>query len=255
MGELIIYLCTFLSGLFLGGGIVCLLLRKNGQREQEIQDNQRNEKVQERVLQNTDMLSDILTKKPDESASIWRQAAEENWQDFRKLRHGYINALVSIRQYIRKEKKEELQAYVDSLLAELEAEAGKRRQGNSFLHVFLSHKIRQQEQSGIIFSREILVPSEFSPAEQDIGGILELAFDLAVMMVSRLPQEERRVEIKITYKKQALKLLMQYPCDGYNPQDNQLFSQLERAVEQLRGRVEIFMEKNYFQVKILLYIE
>lgn len=185
--------------------------------------------------------------------SVWKEAAEENWQVFKKLRHGYINSLISIGQYARKGMREELLAYVDGLLTEVRKGTGRQKEGNTFIDAFLSYKIRRQRDTGIDFYREVMVPAELPFEEQDISLILGTAFDAAVESASVLPPGQRAVHIRIAYKKHALKLLLEYPCSSGGGQDGSLLSELERAAGRYQGMAEISPENGKNRLKILLY--
>ena len=223
-------LLLFAAGLFIGwvtaAFVLCFMRKAKDQKEKE---------------------------SPGLPQSVWKEAAEENWQEFKKLRHGYINSLISIGQYARKEMREELLAYVDGLLGEVRKGTGRQKEGNTFIDVFLSYKIRRQGDAGVDFYREVRVPAELPFGKEDISLILGTAFDAAVESVSVLPPGQRTVHIRAAYKKHALKLLLEYPGSGVGGQGGSLLSELEKAAGRYQGLAEISSEKGRNQLKILLY--
>lgn len=141
------------------------------------------------------------------SRSYYEQL-EQQQQQVRRLRHDMANHLEALSGLPPEEKD----AYLAQLLESPALRPGKKYCKNHVANVILAAKAARAEEDGTALALEVSMPERLPLEEMDLCALLSNALDNALEACRKLPEETRRVELRIRADKGMLVLRMENPC-------------------------------------------
>ena len=132
-------------------------------------------------------------------------------EEFHRERHDLANQLVVIRECVESGDGEKAVASLNRLIKSDGSGYSISRSGNAVADAVIDFKYAAAREKGIRFDLRIFIP-EMLPIDQcDLGIVLGNALDNAIEAAALCPEEDRRIEIRMGVKKEALILVVKNP--------------------------------------------
>ena len=132
-------------------------------------------------------------------------------EEFHRERHDLANQLVVIRECVESGDGEKAAESLNRLIKSDGSGYSISRSGNAVADAVIDFKYAAAREKGIRFDLRIFIP-EMLPIDQcDLGIVLGNALDNAIEAAALCPEEDRRIEIRMGVKKEALILVVKNP--------------------------------------------
>lgn len=185
----------------------------------------------------------------------------------RSIRHDVQNSLQTLSFLLGRGEMHDLKEYMEALTESIADVDQVISTKNPALDSVLSIKISEMQENYIDIQTEIRIPQglkiSFEQSVSLIGNIMDNALEACTALV----QEERKVWLKISYTPEILFISLRntfsqtpkmYKKDFVSTKDEALLHGLglknvRRVVEEFHGMMDIKIEGNEFNIKIILY--
>lgn len=125
-------------------------------------------------------------------------------EELRRVRHDMTNQLVAIQGYFHEGDTAGGEAYVTSLLKNLQTPSARIRTGNSALDAILSTKKALAESKGIIVDMEVQISDQLPMEPVDVCVIFGNALDNAIEACDRITEGEKRIQLMLVQREGKL---------------------------------------------------
>ena len=121
-------------------------------------------------------------------------------EELRRVRHDMSNQLVAIQGYFHEGDTAGGEAYVTSLLQNLQTPGARIRTGNSALDAILSTKKALAESKGIIVDMEVQISDQLPLEPVDVCVIFGNALDNAIEACDRITEGEKKISLVLVQR-------------------------------------------------------
>lgn len=125
-------------------------------------------------------------------------------EELRRVRHDMNNQLVAIQGYFHESDIAGGEAYVTSLLQNLQTPSSRIRTGNSALDAILSTKKALAESKGITVDMEVQISDQLPLEPVDVCVIFGNALDNAIEACDRITQGEKKINLVLVQREGKL---------------------------------------------------
>lgn len=125
-------------------------------------------------------------------------------EELRRVRHDMNNQLVAIQGYFHEGDIAGSEAYVTSLLQNLQTPSSRIRTGNSALDAILSTKKALAESKGITVDMEVQISDQLPLEPVDVCVIFGNALDNAIEACDRITQGEKKINLVLVQREGKL---------------------------------------------------
>ncbi len=127
-----------------------------------------------------------------------------NQEELRRVRHDMNNQLVAIQGYFHEGDTAGGEAYVTSLLQNLQTPSARIKTGNSALDAILSTKKALATSKGIDFDMEVQISDQLPLEPVDVCVIFGNALDNAIEACDRITEGEKRIQLMLVQREGKL---------------------------------------------------
>lgn len=121
-------------------------------------------------------------------------------EELRRVRHDMSNQLVAIQGYFHEGDTAGGEAYVTSLLQNLQTPSARIKTGNSALDAILSTKKALAESKGIIVDMEVQISDQLPLEPVDVCVIFGNALDNAIEACDRITEGEKKISLVLVQR-------------------------------------------------------
>lgn len=184
------------------------------------------------------------------------------------FRHDLNNQFIVLSELMDKHEYELVKNHISDLFVQTKSNIVYSTTGNIIIDGLVNYKLQNAAEKSISVDTEIIVPDKLSIDIPDIVTILGNILDNAVVAVLKLPEQQRKIYIKVVYNKGRLIIHSENPFDsdikylngeiitsktdsvnhGYG------LKNIEKTIEKYDGYMEINHNESVFKIDILLYI-
>ena len=132
-------------------------------------------------------------------------------EEFHKEKHDLTNQLVVIRECVETGSGKKAVEGLNRLIRSGENGYCVSRSGNTAVDAVINFKYAAAKERGIRFDLRIFIPEELPIDQCDLGIVLGNALDNAIEAAGACAEEDRRIELSMGVKKEALVLLIKNP--------------------------------------------
>ena len=132
-------------------------------------------------------------------------------EEFHRERHDLANQLVVIRECVESGERENAVESLNRIIKSDDNGYSISRSGNAVVDAVINFKYAAARESGIRFILRIFIPEKLPIDRCDLGIVLGNALDNAIEAAGTCPEEDRRIEIHMGVKKEALILIVKNP--------------------------------------------
>ena len=132
-------------------------------------------------------------------------------EEFHRERHDLANQLVVIRECVESGERENAVESLNRIIKSDDNGYSISRSGNAVVDAVINFKYAAARESGIRFILRIFIPEKLPIDQCDLGIVLGNALDNAIEAAGACPEEDRRIEIHMGVKKEALILSVKNP--------------------------------------------
>lgn len=125
-------------------------------------------------------------------------------EELRRVRHDMTNQLVAIQGYFHEGDIAGGEAYVTSLLQNLQTPSARIKTGNSALDAILSTKKALAESKGITVNMDVQISNRLPLEPVDVCVIFGNALDNAIEACDRLTEGEKRIQLMLVQREGKL---------------------------------------------------
>ena len=125
-------------------------------------------------------------------------------EELRRVRHDMSNQLVAIQGYFHEGDTAGGEAYVTSLLQNLQTPSARIKTGNSALDAILSTKKALAESKGIIVDMEVQISDQLPLEPVDVCVIFGNALDNAIEACDRITEGEKKISLVLVQREGKL---------------------------------------------------
>lgn len=201
-----------------------------------------------------------------------QQTAErENlYMEMKQIRHDMKNHLTAILGLIQKNRKQETEIYILTLLSNgiIEPSETIAHSGNIVVDSLVNYKCALARKNGIDFKADIFIPSSLPSQAAQLAVIFGNLLENAIEACYKMPEGKRYINIQASYVKEVLFIMICNPFLGKSIKDRNgkyitskkdtihhgygLLS-VEQSVSCYDGQVNITEQDNIFKVSIVMY--
>lgn len=184
------------------------------------------------------------------------------------FRHDLNNQFIVLSELMDKHEYDLVKNHISDLFVQTKSNIVYSTTGNIIIDGLVNYKLQNAAEKNIAIDTEIVVPDKLSIDTPDIVTILGNILDNSVSAVLKLPEQQRKIYIKVVYNKGRLIIHSENPFDseikylngeiitsktdsvnhGYG------LKNIEKTVEKYNGYMEINHNESVFKIDILLYI-
>ena len=186
-------------------------------------------------------------------------------EELRRVRHDMTNQLVAIQGYFHESDTAGGEAYVTSLLQNLQTPSARIKTGNSALDAILSTKKALAESKGIIVDMEVQISDQLPLEPVDVCVIFGNALDNAIEACDRITEGEKKISLVLVQR--AGKLFCHLintapmnPCKDFSitskaDKENHGFGlvNLKESLEKYDSEPVIDYKDELFSIKFVVY--
>lgn len=186
-------------------------------------------------------------------------------EELRRVRHDMSNQLVAIQGYFHEGDTAGGEAYVTSLLQNLQTPSARIKTGNSALDAILSTKKALAESKGIIVDMEVQISDQLPLEPVDVCVIFGNALDNAIEACDRITEGEKKISLVLVQR--AGKLFCHLintapmnPCKDFSitskaDKENHGFGlvNLKESLEKYDSEPVIDYKDELFSIKFVVY--
>lgn len=202
---------------------------------------------------------EIVSKNTSEQKRIMEEFYEE--------KHNLINELAALRSGIENDEKEKVLKNLNQIIHNCHDIKHISNSGNSTIDAIINFKYAIAAEAGIKLLTKMFVPHKLPIEQCDMGVILGNALDNAIEAVKACEAVDKRIDISIGYKREALIIVVKNPYVGNLEMDYEghLLSSkkdkdkhgyglksIKRIAEKYQGEIVIETEEQVFSLTIVM---
>lgn len=188
----------------------------------------------------------------------------------RELRHDFLKH-ISMISYMNEQREEKrLAAYLEEIQGNIENRQRYADTGNFVLDGLLNYKIQEAMANGIRMEMDVVVPEDLELSVYDMNVILTNLLDNSIEAVRQSKDDEdKKIEVHISYSKKRLVIRVENPFDGVVRQEDGHFvttkeereahgygmKNVEQMVKKYDGLFKVKTAENAFIVEVCLFLE
>ena len=191
-------------------------------------------------------------------------------EEFHRERHDLANQLVVIRECVESGERENAVESLNRIIKSDDNGYSISRSGNAVVDAVINFKYAAARECGIRFVLRIFIPEKLPVDQCDLGIVLGNALDSAIEAAGACPEEDRRIEIRMGVKKDALILVVKNPYahDLKHSEAGELLStkkdsqrhgyglkSIQRTVERYSGEVLIDEKNRVFCLTVIMNLQ
>lgn len=192
---------------------------------------------------------------------------QQNEENIRSFRHDMKNHLFTIAENIRTGKYEQAESYIKSMVNDkLYNERIYSSTGNIAIDSVLNYKLNEAAGKDIRVNANIKVPSDIVVDPTDITSIVGNLLDNSINAVSELNEENKEININLSYDRGRLFIAIQNKFDGEikisdgrpvtkkdTAEHGYGLKNVERTLEKYNGQIEYQYCDGIFKVSAMMY--
>lgn len=199
------------------------------------------------------------------------EQVERLYDDIRSLKHDMANHITTLEQLYGTGKIRQAEAYTDSLKHALYDATGQVRSGNPITDVILAEYQKKAEERGITFESSFFYPGNETLDVFCVSVILNNALENALQAAEEYKENHEKSYIKIRSYQKNNAYMMEVennfngsleinPDTGFPDTKKQTkghgygLSNIKKAAEKYHGGVDVQIEKNRFQLVVMLML-
>ena len=191
-------------------------------------------------------------------------------EEFHRERHDLANQLVVIRECVESGERENAVESLNRIIKSDDNGYSISRSGNAVVDAVINFKYAAARECGIRFVLRIFIPEKLPVDQCDLGIVLGNALDNAIEAAGACPEEDRRIEIRMGVKKDALILVVNNPYahDLKHSEAGELLStkkdsqrhgyglkSIQRTAERYSGEVLIDEKNRVFCLTVIMNLQ
>lgn len=191
-------------------------------------------------------------------------------EEFHRERHDLANQLVVIRECVESGERENAVESLNRIIKSDDNGYSISRSGNAVVDAVINFKYAAARECGIRFVLRIFIPEKLPVDQCDLGIVLGNALDNAIEAAGACPEEDRRIEIRMGVKKDALILVVKNPYahDLKHSEAGELLStkkdsqrhgyglkSIQRTAERYSGEVLIDEKNRVFCLTVIMNLQ
>lgn len=191
-------------------------------------------------------------------------------EEFHRERHDLANQLVVIRECVESGERENAVESLNRIIKSDDNGYSISRSGNAVVDAVINFKYAAARECGIRFVLRIFIPEKLPVDQCDLGIVLGNALDNAIEAAGVCPEEDRRIEIRMGVKKDALILVVKNPYahDLKHSEAGELLStkkdsqrhgyglkSIQRTAERYSGEVLIDEKNRVFCLTVIMNLQ
>ena len=153
-----------------------------------------------------------VTKTKNELDYSQIELLKEEKQNFKKIKHDYLNFLTVAQGLIQIDQKEKALELLKDTTNELMNVSNVPLCSNETVNTALFIKQKQAQQKGITIDIEMQENHKFKTSDYDISRILFNLLDNAIEAVNETNDTEKNISLKILSNENTLKIICENPC-------------------------------------------
>lgn len=195
---------------------------------------------------------------------------ENLYMELKQIRHDMKNHLTAILGLIQKNKNQEAENYIYTLLNDgiIEPPEKIAHSGNIVIDSLVNYKCALALKDGIDFQADIFIPSSLPFQAAQLAIIFGNLLENAIEACHKIPEGKRYIHVQASYAKEVLFIMICNPYQGESVKDKNgkyftskkdtihhgygLLS-VEQSVSCYDGQVSIADQDNVFKVSIVMY--
>lgn len=207
----------------------------------------------------------------EQQAEIFKLQCEEwqtRWVEIKSLHHDFKSHLICMQTFNRKNDHTKLENYLEQLLRDYSQSGQKIISGNTIVDALLNYKMKEVEKEGVKLITEFEIAYYLPIEDSDLCIVIGNAFANAVEAVVKLPEEKRKIELRIKFVKNLFYLQIRNPYTGkiMKNKEGKLLTRkedkqkhglglhsLEKTVHKYNGAVEIEADNHMFSLNLMMY--
>lgn len=209
-----------------------------------------------------------VLEKENELYSKQCEIMQNSTEELQSFRHDLSNQFVVINELLDKQEYNMAKAQISTLSQKTTSSVIYSTTGNVVIDGLINYKLQYAINENVKVNSEIAVPCDLEIDTTDIVTILGNLLDNAIRAVKELPEDEKRMFIKVVYSQGRLIIQITNPYKSeIEYQNGEIVSSksnrhhhgfglknVENAVEKYDGFMEINPDNYLFKVDILLYL-
>lgn len=209
-----------------------------------------------------------VMKKENELYSKQCELMQNSTESLQAFRHDLNNQFVVLSELMENHEYDLAKKQISDLFAQTKSNIVYSATGNIVIDGLINYKLQKASEENIIIDSEIAVPDNMEIGITDIITIIGNILDNAVCAVLKLPEQQRKIYIKIVYDKDRLIIHSENP---YNSEIKYMNGEIitskndsknhgyglkntEKTVEKYDGYMEINHSESIFKIDVLLYL-
>lgn len=214
-------------------------------------------------------LSDFAVMKKENELYIKQcELMHNSTESLQAFRHDLNNQFIVLSELMDKHEYDFVKKHITDLFAKTKSNIVYSTTGNIIIDGLVNYKLQNAAERNILVDTEIVVPDKLSIDIPDIVTILGNILDNSISAVLKLPEQQRKIYLKVVYNKGRLIIhsensfnseirysngeIITSKADSKN--HGYGLKNIEKAVEKYDGYMEINHDESIFKVDILLYI-
>ena len=195
------------------------------------------------------------------------QLMQESVEQMKAFRHDIKSQLATLKDFSAKGKSEDIESYLDSLLADIEKSETYSNTGNIAIDSIVNYKLTNVKNSDIKLDLRISVPPALNVDAVDIVTILGNLLDNALDAVAKV--DEKIIKLDIAFDKGGLFTKIENSFSGevkYSEEQQMLTSKdedghgyglknIRQSVEKYNGYMKLAHKDSIFSTVVFLYAE
>ena len=219
-------------------------------------------------LQADEAMNHELLKQQNAYYKARYEETQKQWETLRKIKHNMGNSYVLELSYLENGMYEELHELYQDAIGRLKNPKGVVDTGNIGIDSIVSFKLELAKELHIEVEMEVRTGGEIRIDNGDLNILMGNLFDNAIEASAKIPEEERKIDFKISSDATALLFEISNTFDGKlseNSEGEPETSKTDRKnhgiglkavreiVSRYDGTVVLRQENNIFTVKAILY--
>ena len=187
---------------------------------------------------------------------------EQMEKTVRGVRHDLNNLLATAQVLLEEEDYEGVKKLIQGTKARVGEKEKKLHTGNAAIDSILNLKFAKAEEAGIPVESDLSVPAQLDLNYEAMATIFGNLLDNAIEAQEKIPEEERKIILKMKYMNQMLMIMVANKgkknlrlSTTKKDAENHGFgiSNIRKSVEKMGGSIQFSWEKDWLTVKIILY--
>ncbi len=201
------------------------------------------------------------------SMAVHTEEQKKIMENFHREKHDWINKLIVLKNELEYENKDMVTRKIDDIIQNGQSGAIISDTGNKCIDAMINVKYAIAREKGIDFVTKIFVPEELPIDQCDMGVVLGNSIDNAIEATQKCHCGEKRIEIIMGIKKEALVLAVKNPLASPLKRDKNGdllttkvdsgrhgygIRSIRRVVERYGGDVLIDEEEGKFVITVIM---